>query len=87
MKKKNSNFFWSIYRAAHFILFFVKLELFGKKYKYFNFCVCQDVKNFILYCGRKVVKFKFLTQNEKKNKLFYAHYAFILSYIDNANLD
>lgn len=70
--------------AAHFILFFVKLELFGKKYKYCNLCV--DVKNFILYCGRKVVKFKFLTQNEK-NKLFYAHYAFILSYIDNANLD
>lgn len=70
MKKKNSNFFWSIYRAAHFILFFVKLELFGKKYKYFNFCVCQDVKNFILYCGRKVVKFKFLTQNEKKTSYF-----------------
>lgn len=75
----------SIYSAAHFILFFVKLKLFGKKYKYFDFCV--DVKNFILYCGRKVVKFKFLSTQNEKSKLFYAHYAFFLSYIDNANLD
>lgn len=86
MKKKNSNFLGgSIYSAAHFILFFVKLKLFGKKYKYFDFCV--DVKNFILYCGRKVVKFKFLSTQNEKSKLFYAHYAFFLSYIDNANLD
>lgn len=57
MKKKNFNFFWLIYMVVYFILFFVKFELFGKKYKYFNLCV--DVKNFILYCGCKVVKFKF----------------------------